>query len=88
MASGGKLPGMEDPAMYRIRIKGLLDVSWSDRLGGMVITATGGGKVPATTTLEGLLADQAALHGVLSTLYEQHMPVIAVECLDCSENTS
>ena len=88
MGRGGKLPTMEDPATYRIRVGGLLDASWSDRLGGMTITATGGRNAPGTTTLEGRLSDQAALHGVLSTLYEQRMPVILVECLDCSENTS
>jgi hypothetical protein len=37
----------------------------------------------ATTVLEGRLADQAALSGVLNTLYELHLPVISVECLDC-----
>ena len=30
--------------------------------------------------------DQGALNGVLSALYERHLPVIAVECLDGEES--
>jgi hypothetical protein len=85
MGKKTKIPSMDGPASYRIRIGGLLDASWSERLGGMTVTATGGRDSPGTTTLEGRLPDQAALNGVLSALYEQHMPVISVDCLDCSE---
>ena len=34
------------------------------------------------TILVGRLADQAALSGVLNTLYEQHLPVLSVDCLE------
>ena len=34
------------------------------------------------TILVGRLADQAALAGVLNTLYEQHLPVLSVDCLE------
>ena len=80
-----QIPTMEGPATYRISVGGLLDASWSERLGGMTVTVTGGRDSPGTTTLEGRLPDQAALNGVLSALYEQHMPVVSVECLDCVE---
>ena len=33
------------------------------------------------TTLEGELSDQAALVGVLNTLYEMHLPVLLVKRL-------
>ena len=36
---------------------------------------------PPTSILLGELADQAALAGVLNTLYELHLPVISVERL-------
>lgn len=85
MGTVGKIPTMESPATYRIRVSGLLDASWSERLGGMTVITTGGRDSPATTTLEGRLADQAALNGILSALYEQHMPVLSVECLDCNQ---
>jgi len=33
--------------------------------------------------LTGELADQAALIGVINTLYELHLPILLVECLTC-----
>ena len=72
---------------YRIRVKGSLDPSWSDRLGGLAITTSGQFGVKTTTVLEGELADQSALMGVLHTLYELHLPLEALEHLspDASE---
>ena len=77
-----KIPTMEGPAAYRIRVKGRLDTSWSDRLGGMAITAMVDAEDTDISVLEGELADQAALSGVLNAIVELHMPVISVECLD------
>jgi hypothetical protein len=37
------------------------------------------------TILEGYLPDQSALCGVLNTLYELHLPVLMVECLETSD---
>jgi hypothetical protein len=48
-----KLPVMESPARYRIRVRGHLDSRWSDRLAGMSITTTGGKNTEQTTLLEG-----------------------------------
>jgi hypothetical protein len=36
------------------------------------------------TVLVGRLPDQAALSGVLNTLYELHLPVSLVECLEAN----
>ena len=67
------------PATYRIRVKGHLEESWSDRLGGMAIKGTGQAEGAHETTLVGWLADQAALFGVLNTLYGLHLPLLSVE---------
>jgi hypothetical protein len=73
---------LETPATYRIRIQGKLDESWLDRVGGMAISSdTTAGKLPVTI-LVGHLPDQAALSGVLNTLYEMHLPLLSVENLD------
>ncbi len=77
-----KLPVMESPARYRIRVRGHLDSSWSDRLAGMSITTTGGKNTEQTTLLEGQLMDQAALTGVINTLNDLGLPLLAVECID------
>ncbi len=72
---------LDSPATYQIRVKGYLDSSWSDRLGGLAITSTSEGAGPSVTTLHGQLLDQAALAGVLSALYNLQLPLLSVECL-------
>ena len=71
----------DTPATYRIRIQGYLDESWSDRLGGMTISTAQSGDEAPVTTLEGKLVDQAALGGVLSTVYDLGCPLLSVERL-------
>ena len=72
---------LDRPARYRIRVKGYLDGSWSDRLGGMSITTTAHEDETPVTTLVGRLVDQAALIGVLNALYDYHYPLLSVEYL-------
>jgi hypothetical protein len=76
--SSGKL-NHRKPAVYRIQVEGELNQKWSDRLGGMTISVEHNENEQAITTLQGPLPDQAALAGVLNTLYELHLPVITVE---------
>ena len=72
----------EAPASYRIRVQGHLDDSWSDRLGGMVITRAFTADKEPMTILIGNLRDQAALTGVMNALYGLHLSVVSVELLD------
>lgn len=78
-------PTMSGPAIYRIRVRGRLDVELSGRLEGMRIESMTRADGKAETVLEGRLLDQAALAGVLNTLYELHFPVMAVDCLGASD---
>ena len=73
---------LETPATYRIRVQGKLNESWFDRLGNMAFTPEATAVEPAVTILVGHLSDQAALSGVLNTLYEMHLPLLSVENLD------
>jgi hypothetical protein len=50
-------PTMHGPAIYRICVRGRLDRSWSDRIGGMQVTETQGSDGQAETILVGRLAD-------------------------------
>ena len=52
---------------------------------GMSIRQTATDDGVLVTTLEGELADQAALTGVLDTLYELHLPIILVKQVDDSQ---
>jgi hypothetical protein len=61
-----------------IRAAGALDASWSDYLGGLCVRASGRGS--QVSELSGRLLDQAALLGVLVTLYDLGLPLISVAC--------
>jgi hypothetical protein len=73
---------MHGPSIYEIRVSGHLEEKWSDQLGGLQITTTHGSNRQQETILVGRLADQSALTGVLHTLYELHLPVVSVQCVD------
>ena len=71
---------LDKPANYRIKVHGSVPESWIDRLGGMRIVAVSS----VHTILEGWLPDQAALKGVLDTLYELRLRLEEVTCLEPS----
>lgn len=60
---------------YEIRIAGHLDPHWSTRLGGLSIAHRPDG----TTALTGPIADQSALHGVLTSLRDLAAPLLSIE---------
>jgi len=60
--------------IYSIRVKGHLDDHWSAWFDGLTITNTAGGE----TLIHGPIADQAALHGVLSKVRDLGLTLIAV----------
>jgi hypothetical protein len=68
---------LDKPAVYRITVEGVVPESWIDRLGGMEIVSV----TSAATVLEGRLPDQAALSGVLDTLYQWRLPLLKVSSL-------
>ena len=66
------------PRFYEIRINGHLDARWATWFEGMTLTADADG----TTVVRGVLADQAALHGVLQRLRDAGLPLISIVQLD------
>jgi hypothetical protein len=79
MDGAGAQITLHEPASCVIRVRGALSSDWSDRLGGMRIIVNRSGR-HTITELMGRLADQAALHGVLSALYELGLPLLSVDC--------
>jgi hypothetical protein len=77
-----KCPSMSEPAIYRITVGGRLNAKWAERIEGMNITEASGPDGKPTAVLVGRLANQAALAGVLNTLYELHLPVRSMDCLE------
>ncbi len=63
--------------MQRVQIcvKGCMDERWSEWLEGLTITHTGENE----TILAGLLADQAALYGLLSKLRDLGLSLVTVK---------
>jgi hypothetical protein len=73
---------LDQPASYQIKVPGHLDESWSDWAGGMTITVENGDDGPPTTTLTGVVADQAALQSLLRRLYSLGLPLISVNYVE------
>lgn len=69
----------DGPATYRIVVQGTLDGNWSERVGGMTVSAVRTATGSSRTELRGPLLDQAALQGVLDTLYDLHLAILNVE---------
>jgi len=63
----------DTPAVYRVSVKGVLDPSWSDWFDGFTITSS-----EDETELMGMVADQAALHGILTKLNDLGLPLVSV----------
>ena len=74
----------EDLGLHEIRIQGLLDERWTDWLQGLKFTHESDG----TTTLMGPLADQAALHRVLTKIRDLALPTVPVRRVDHSRTTT
>jgi hypothetical protein len=68
-------------ASYRIVVEGVLDPVWLERLGGLEMTEQRHREQPIVTRLEGRLVDQAALQGVLDTLFMLGLRLVSVERL-------
>ena len=72
---------MDLPAIYRIHVVGEVDPCSLGIIGGMQVTRSAVPSASPETDLIGSVPDQAALAGILNTLYEMHLPVVSVECL-------
>jgi hypothetical protein len=73
---------MDQPAEYRIVVQGRLDKKWSDYFAGMAIETCKSEAGVSITVLEGLLADQSALHGVIRQIRDLDLPLLLVQFID------
>ncbi len=73
---------MDQPAYYDIRVRGQLDVSWADWLGGLTIASQASGQ---ETLLCGRVVDQSALHGILGKLHDLNLILLSVVRLEGEE---
>jgi len=81
MYSSKTIIHFDQPAIYQIRVAGVLDKSWSNKLASMKVSleeGSGGKKIYA---LIGKLQDQAELNGILNSLYDLHLTIISIDTL-------
>ena len=71
-----KLTGHDTVDIYQIRVRGHLDQRWADWFDGFTLEYING-----KTILTGPVADQSALHGVLSKIRDLGLPIELVENL-------
>jgi len=62
-----------DKAFYNIQVKGYLDARWNELFEGMTITWQDN-----VTTISGVVADQAALHGLLARVRDYGLVLISI----------
>ena len=72
-ASGG-------PAQYEIRVAGVLDSRWAAWFNDLHISGQG-----EETVISGLVADQAALHGLLTKVRDLGLCLISIRRLDTGQ---
>jgi hypothetical protein len=63
----------DKPAVYQIKVKGILDPTWSDWFDGFTIISS-----ENETELTGWVADQAALHGILTKINDLGLILLSV----------
>lgn len=66
-----------DSVFYHIRVRGQLGQDWSGWFENLTLTEEAGGY----TLLEGPIADQAALRGILSKIWDLNLQVIDVNAV-------
>jgi hypothetical protein len=64
----------DNPGQYEIRLKGHLGPRWTAWFDGLTLTHDSDG----TTIIRGLVADQAALHGLLQKVRDLGLPLVSV----------
>ena len=62
------------PVHYEITVQGVLGPRWSDWFDGLLLTSDADGR----TTITGPVADQAALHGLLTRIRDLGLPLLTV----------
>lgn len=70
-----------DGEYFEIRVRGHLGPSWSECFGGLKVINEQSGE----TRLSGLIADQAALHGILGRIRDLNLTLISVTRFDSQQ---
>lgn len=75
--------GERDVSVYEIRVQGRLDEHWATWFEGLTLSYEGD-----TTVLRGPLADEAALHGVLTKVGNLNLHLLSVNAIETGATAS
>src|SRR5579859_1546027 len=78
--AGAGVSGCGGPSQYEIRVAGVLDGRWAAWFDGLQISGHGD-----QTVICGLVADQPALHGLLTKVRDLGLCLISVRRLDTAQ---
>ena len=73
---------VDQPIAYEINVQGRLEERWSRWFDDMDISAISQTSGPTVTILSGIVADQAALHGLLNRIRDLGIPLLAVQLMN------
>ena len=77
-------PRPHAPACYELRVEGHLDDHWAAWFGDLSLTRESDG----TTSISGLVSDQAELHGLLVKVRDMGVTLISVAVVDPLDSVS
>jgi hypothetical protein len=69
--------------IYQIRIKGHVNINWSEWFEELTVEHISTGD----TVISGELPDQTALHGVLMKIRDLGLTLVEVKCVNCDSNS-
>jgi hypothetical protein len=69
------------PTTYRIEVQGCVAPRWSDWFCGLTLAEGRDARGQPVTIMSGLVADQAALRGIVNKLWDLNLTLIGVERL-------
>ena len=76
----------DQPAAYRIAFQGRVQANWTDWLQELAVHTPP--DQPAVTVLTGIVADQAALFGLLARLRDLGLPLLLVQYLPAADRAA
>jgi hypothetical protein len=79
MTEMDQIINVDQPGIYRIKIRGKLSEGTIRRFDEMAISVVPNAAGIPITTLNGQIADQAALHGIVARIRDLGLPLILVE---------
>ena len=76
------MKGFTGPAIYCIKVQGVIDVRFIGYFGDMVISTEKKAGDRIAGILTGKIKDQSELLGVLNALHNLHLPIVSMQTLD------